>query len=72
MDILAEYAGKRALVVLDLFQILRNRHEIFGMPMLGRRNEEAVYVLIPSTVSVQCLLRPIMVLNNIPGHRIHL
>ena len=73
MEILAESAGKRAVVVLDIFQILSDRHEVFGMPMLGRRHEEAVYVVVPSTVSIQCLLlRLIMILNNIPGHRIHL
>ncbi len=50
--------------MLDLFQILSDRHEIFGMPMLGRRHDEAVYAVVPSTVSIQWSLRLIMILNN--------
>ena len=71
MEILAESAGKRAVVVLDIFQILSDRHEVFGMPMLGRRHEEAVYIVVPSTVSIHCLLRLNITLNNVLGHRIH-
>ena len=51
LEILAESGGKSAVIVLDLFHILSVRHEIFGMPMLARRHDEATYVVIPSTVS---------------------
>jgi hypothetical protein len=40
--------------VLDVFQILAARHEIFGMPMLAR--ETTTYVAIPSTVCLCYLL----------------
>jgi hypothetical protein len=49
---LAESEGKRAVVVVDVFEVRSTRHEIFGMPMLARRDEETVYVVIPSTVCV--------------------
>lgn len=73
LEILAESGGKRAVVVLDVFQILSNRHPLFGMPMLARRNEEAVYVVIPSTVSGQSLLLLLCSeWNDVSGHRVHL
>ncbi len=50
VEILANSTGKRALVILDLFHVLSERHGIFGMPMLARRNEETTYVVIPATV----------------------
>ena len=50
VEILANSTGKRALVILDIFHVLSERHEIFGMPMLARRNEETTYVAIPATV----------------------
>lgn len=53
LEILAESGGKRAVVVLDTFQILSNRHEVFGMPMLARRQEDTLYIVIPSTVCKQ-------------------
>ncbi|KAF8959102.1 hypothetical protein BDZ97DRAFT_2045777 [Flammula alnicola] len=49
VEILAESEGKRAVIVLDVFEIRRTRHEIFGMPMLARRHEETIYAVIPST-----------------------
>ncbi|KJA14960.1 hypothetical protein HYPSUDRAFT_149732 [Hypholoma sublateritium FD-334 SS-4] len=49
VEILTNITGDRALVILDIFHVLSARHEIFGMPMLARRNEEATYMAIPST-----------------------
>lgn len=40
LGILVEFEGKHAVVVIDLFQILDARHEIFGMPTLARRHGE--------------------------------
>ncbi len=50
VEILANSTGKRALIILDMFHVLSERHKIFGMPMLARRNEETTYVVIPATV----------------------
>lgn len=49
-EILAESGGKRAVVVLDVFEVPSARHEIFGMPMLIRPQEQPTYVVIRSTV----------------------
>jgi len=50
VEILADISGKRAMVVIDIFQVLSTRHNVFGMPMLARRNDEITYVVIPSMV----------------------
>ena len=52
VEILAESGGKRAVIVLDIFEVRSTRHEIFGMPMLARRHEETIYAVIPSTVCI--------------------
>jgi len=52
VEILAESEGKRAVVVLDIFEVRSTRHEIFGMPMLAQRHEETIYAVIPSTVCI--------------------
>ncbi|KAJ3517709.1 hypothetical protein NLJ89_g342 [Agrocybe chaxingu] len=49
VEILANTTSDRAVVILDVFQVLSTRHQIFGMPMLARRQEETTYVVIPST-----------------------
>ena len=49
---MAEPEGKRAVVVLDVFDVRHTRHEIYGMPMLARRHEETVYAVIPSAVRI--------------------
>jgi hypothetical protein len=50
VEILADISGNCAMVVIDIFRVLSTRHEVFGMPMLARRNDETTYVVIPSTV----------------------
>jgi hypothetical protein len=50
VEILADITGKRAVVVLDVFEVLSTRHEVFGMPMLARQHNETTYLVIPSTV----------------------
>ena len=52
VEILAESGGKRAVIVLDIFEVRSIRHEIFGMPMLARRHHEEIYAVIPSTVCI--------------------
>jgi hypothetical protein len=53
IEILADGAtGNRAIIVLDVFQVLTSRHEVFGMPMLARRHGETTYIIIPSTVRI--------------------
>ncbi|KIJ94946.1 hypothetical protein K443DRAFT_639947 [Laccaria amethystina LaAM-08-1] len=47
VEIVAEPEGKRTVVILDVFDVRRTRHEIYGMPMLARRHEETVYAVIP-------------------------
>ncbi|KAJ7840156.1 hypothetical protein B0H14DRAFT_2360803, partial [Mycena olivaceomarginata] len=37
----------RSLVILELFQVPRDRDSIFGMPVLVRRDSETSYMLIP-------------------------
>ena len=50
VEILTNPAESRAVVVIDVFQVLSTRHNIFGMPMLARRNSEITYIAISSTV----------------------
>jgi hypothetical protein len=52
IEVLAQSTGKYAVVILDLFTVLGSRHEILGMPMLARCQEEKTYAVIPSTVRV--------------------
>ena len=52
VEILAESGGKRAVIVLDIFEVCSTRHEIFGMPMLARCHHEEIYAIIPSTVCI--------------------
>lgn len=52
VEILANEISSRAVIALDVFQILSTRHMLFGMPMLARRYEEPIYTVIPSTVCV--------------------
>jgi hypothetical protein len=48
IEILADAESNRAVIVLDVFQILAARHDTFGMPILTR--ETMTYLAIPSTV----------------------
>ncbi len=50
VEILADTESSRAVIVLDVFQILAARHDTFGMPMLTR--ETMTYIAIPSTVRI--------------------
>ena len=50
--ILAEIKGKRAVIVLDVFEVCSTQHEIFGMPMLAQHHEEIIYAVILSTVCI--------------------
>ena len=50
VEILTNPPENRAVVVIDVFHILSTRHNIFGMPMLARRNGEITYIAISSTV----------------------
>ena len=52
IEILSDSTEKKAIIILDLFVVLGSRHEIFGMPMLARRQNEKTYAVIPSTVSI--------------------
>ncbi|PPQ94776.1 hypothetical protein CVT25_007395 [Psilocybe cyanescens] len=40
--------GDRAMIILDIFEILSTQHNIFGIPMLAQRHEESTYVAILS------------------------
>ncbi|KAJ7693775.1 hypothetical protein B0H16DRAFT_1848276 [Mycena metata] len=46
-DILVD-PGDEVLVVLELFQVLSARDEIFGMPVLVRRNSEVSFSIVPA------------------------
>ncbi|KAJ7020025.1 hypothetical protein C8F04DRAFT_1214201 [Mycena alexandri] len=46
-DILDNGSGT-AIVILDVFEISDERHEIFGMPVLTRRQSETTYMIIPT------------------------
>ena len=57
VEILANEKGDRAVVALDIFEILSTRHSTFGMPMLAQRYGEITRIVIPSTVSYSCLFQ---------------
>ncbi|KAJ7766095.1 hypothetical protein B0H16DRAFT_1793006, partial [Mycena metata] len=46
-DILVD-SGQQVLVVLELFQVLSARDEIFGMPVLVRRDSEVIFSIVPA------------------------
>jgi len=48
-DILIDPAGV-ILVVLELFQILSSRDEVYGMPVLVRRDSEVTFSIVPAKV----------------------
>jgi hypothetical protein len=41
---------KGILVILELFQILSSRDEVYGMPVLVRRDSEVTYSIVPAKV----------------------
>ncbi|KAF8914285.1 hypothetical protein CPB84DRAFT_1811643 [Gymnopilus junonius] len=49
VEILANIEGDHAVVILENFKILSNRHDTFGMPMLAHPYEEPSYTVISST-----------------------
>lgn len=49
IEILAR-AGS-AIVNLDIYQVASTRHNIFGMPTLGRRHDEISILILPAIVS---------------------
>jgi hypothetical protein len=54
IEILAR-AGS-AIVSLDIYQVASTRHNIFGMPTLGRRHDEISILILPAIVSSVHLL----------------
>ncbi len=38
-------------MVLELFQVLSERNQVFGMPVLMRRDGEKTYLIVPLKVS---------------------
>ena len=45
-----------AVIILDIFQVSEERHEIFGMPTLTRRQSETSLVIVPAVVSVWLII----------------
>ncbi|KAJ7021232.1 hypothetical protein C8F04DRAFT_1273994 [Mycena alexandri] len=48
IDTILEDGQGTAVVVLDVFQVLDTRHDVFGMPILARRQGEASFIIVPS------------------------
>ncbi|KAF8153401.1 hypothetical protein B0H34DRAFT_754825 [Crassisporium funariophilum] len=48
IEIIQAITGGLAIVILDVFQISGTRHELFGMPVLARRHDEAEVLAVPS------------------------
>ncbi|KAF8134135.1 hypothetical protein K438DRAFT_1911731 [Mycena galopus ATCC 62051] len=46
-DILVDAVGA-VVVVLELFQVLKSRDEVYGMPVLVRRDSEVTFLLVPA------------------------
>ncbi|KAJ7868525.1 hypothetical protein B0H14DRAFT_2346529, partial [Mycena olivaceomarginata] len=46
-DILCNQSGK-AIVVVELFQIIGGRHSRYGMPVLARRDDEITFSILPA------------------------
>ena len=53
IDILQDTSGKTSLIILDVFQVVAVRHEIFGMLILKRRLNEKTILAVPASVSSQ-------------------
>jgi len=50
VEIIQDKAGQHSLVVLDVFQVAATRHEVFGMPILMRRQDETMTTIVLSKV----------------------
>ncbi|KAF7372927.1 hypothetical protein MSAN_00499400 [Mycena sanguinolenta] len=46
-DILCNASGK-SIVIVELFQLLRERHPHYGMPVLTRRDDETTFSILPT------------------------
>jgi hypothetical protein len=50
IDNILDNGNGKAVVIMDVFQVSATRHEIFGMPVLTRRQSETTYIIVPSLV----------------------
>ncbi|KAJ7715958.1 hypothetical protein B0H16DRAFT_1667025 [Mycena metata] len=48
IDTILDDGQGTAVIVLDVFQVLETRHDVFGMPVLARRQGEASFIIVPS------------------------
>ena len=51
LEILQDTNGESPLVILDVFQVVPIRHDIFGMLILKRRLDEKRILVLPAKVS---------------------
>ncbi|KAJ7711067.1 hypothetical protein B0H16DRAFT_1480617 [Mycena metata] len=48
IDMILDDGQGTAVAVLDVFQVLETRHDVFGMPVLARRQGETSFIIVPS------------------------
>ncbi|KAJ7726809.1 hypothetical protein DFH07DRAFT_945958, partial [Mycena maculata] len=48
IDAILDDGKGAAVIILDVFQVSDSRHNIFGMPMLARRQSETMFLIVPS------------------------
>ena len=51
IEILSDLSMNSPIVVLDIFQVMSTRHDIFDMPRLALRMSEHTHLIVPATVS---------------------
>jgi hypothetical protein len=49
-EIVQDVGAEDSFVLLDIFQVMTVRHELFGMPVLSRGRDEVSLVLVRSKV----------------------
>ncbi|KAJ7477986.1 hypothetical protein B0H11DRAFT_2424571 [Mycena galericulata] len=48
IDAILENGNGASVIVLDVFQVSDSRHDIFGMPILVRRQSETTFLIVPT------------------------
>ena len=66
LEIIQDSTSQHSLVVLDVFQVAATRHEVFGMPVLMRRQDETTISIVLSKVCKEWILRKFVLIFSLP------